>query len=117
VGGTGSACLLIHRSVFENVAELMGPDHPLPWYQDVIIDNKDWGEDLIFCLRARATGASVWIHTGVKVGHRKSWTIDEGAFIKYAAQLDAAAEGPTVFTEETMPNVELVPDLDLAAIS
>lgn len=113
VGGTGSACLLIHRSVFENVLGMMEPGHPLPWYQDVVIENKDWGEDLVFCLRARATGARVWIHTGVHVGHRKSWTIDQAAYLRYASALDAAAGGPTKFTEETMPNIEILPELEI----
>ncbi len=113
VGGTGSACVLIHRTVFERIAEMMGADHPLPWYQDVIVDKKDWGEDLIFCLRARAADARVWIHTGVKVGHRKKWTIDERAFLSYAQRLDAAAGGPQMFNEETMPAIEILPELEM----
>jgi hypothetical protein len=112
VGGTGSACVLIHRSVFEKVLAMMEPGHPLPWYQDVIVDGKDWGEDLVFCLRARAAGARVWIHTGVKVGHRKGWTLDEAAFANYARVLDDMVDGPTQFTEETLPTVGLVPDIE-----
>lgn len=110
VGGTGSACVLIHRSVFEKIAAQLGPDHPLPWYQDVVVDGKDWGEDLVFCLRARGAGARVWIDTGVKVGHRKKWTIDEPAFLRYAAALDEAAGGPQLFTEDTIPDVRVLPD-------
>lgn len=116
VGGTGSACLLIHRSVFENVLEgitKVQPDHPLPWYQDVLVDNKDWGEDLIFCLRARAAGARIWIDTGCKVGHRKMWTMDERAFVAYAGELDRLAnEEHIVYNAESLPHVdiaELVP--------
>lgn len=112
VGGTGSACVMIHRSVFDKIGETMGTDHPLAWYQDVLIDGKDWGEDLVFCLRARAMGARIWIHTGIKVGHRKKWTIDERAFISYAQRLDAVAEGPQQFTEETMPVIEILPAID-----
>lgn len=113
VGGTGSACVMIHRSVFERIAEYMGPDHPLPWYQDQVVDNKDWGEDLIFCLRARAAKASIWIHTGIKVGHRKKWTLDERAFVSYAQRLDDVAGGPAQFTDETLPLVEIVPEMEL----
>jgi hypothetical protein len=111
VGGTGSACLVIHRSVFERVLDLMGPDHPLPWYEDVIIENKDWGEDLVFCLRARAVGARVWIHTGVQVGHRKKWTIDERAFLSYAKKLDESVGGPVTFNAEDMPKIEILPEI------
>lgn len=114
IGGTGSACLLIHRSVFERILANAEPDHPLPWYQDVIVDGKDWGEDLIFCLRARAAGARCWLNTGVKVGHRKKWTIDEAAFVRYAAQLDAVAGDSAIqFTDETMPNIEILPELQV----
>lgn len=111
VGGTGSACVVIHRSVFEKIEVRMGAEHPLPWYQDVVIDNKDWGEDLVFCLRARAVGARIWIHTGIKVGHRKKWTMDERAFISYAAKLDAMAEGPKQYTADTLPHIELAPEI------
>jgi GT2 family glycosyltransferase len=111
VGGTGSACVVIHRSVFEKIEVMMPEGHPLPWYQDVVIDNKDWGEDLVFCLRARAAGASIWIHTGIQVGHRKKWTMDERAFISYAAKLDAMAGGPKAYTADTLPPIELAPDI------
>lgn len=111
VGGTGCACVVIHRSVFEKIAAFMPDDNPLPWYQDVVVEGKDWGEDLIFCLRGRAVGARVWIHTGVRVGHRKKWTIDERAFINYANRLDEAAGGPQQFTEATLPAIEILPEL------
>lgn len=111
VGGTGSACVIIHRSVFEKIEVKMGSDHPLPWYQDVVIDNKDWGEDLVFCLRARVVGARIWIHTGIKVGHRKKWTMDERAFVNYAAKLDAIQDGPAQYTADTLPPIEIVPEI------
>lgn len=111
VGGTGSACVVIHRSVFEKIETMMGPDHPLPWYQDVVVNNKDWGEDLVFCLRARAAGARIWIHTGIKVGHRKKWTMDERAFISYAAKLDTMQDGPVQYTADTLPPIEILPEI------
>lgn len=118
VGGTGSACIIIHRSVFEKVRDAMEPGHPLPWYQEIVQDGKDWGEDLIFCLRARALAdAHVWIDTGIKVGHRKKFTITEADFLRYAEQLDATQDGPDRLTDLTMPNIQVAPVLELADLS
>lgn len=113
VGGTGCACVLVHRTVFERIQANMPDGYPLPWYQDQIIDNKDWGEDLIFCVRARAAGARIFIHTGVKVGHRKMWTMDEPAFLDYAARLDAAA-AEAGYDENDRLTADKLPDLAIA---
>ena len=74
--GTGSACLLVHKSVFERVAEKFGPI----WYDRV--PNTTTGqlvsEDLSFCMRAQAAGVPLFVHTGVRTTHQKSvWVADE----------------------------------------
>lgn len=73
--GTGSACLLIHRSVFEAVAEKFGPI----WYDRV--PNTSTGqlisEDLSFCMRAQAAGVPLFVHTGVRTTHMKTAWIGE----------------------------------------
>lgn len=88
VGGTGAACTLIHRSVLETLRDLV--PGPLPYYQDLVIGGADWGEDLVFCLRANYLGAKVFVHTGIKLGHRKMVTLDEDKFREYKARADAA---------------------------
>lgn len=71
VSGTGSACLLIHRSALEAVHERYGES----WYQT--IPNPDMGpgwtysEDLAFCMRLGALDIPVHVHTGVKTTHLK----------------------------------------------
>lgn len=109
VGGTGSACLVIHRTVFEKIQEQQPDGFPLPWYQDVVANNQDFGEDLIFCLRARHAGARIFVHTGVKVGHRKAWVIDEEAFKAFAARLDEVKGLPEdeVLTMDDIEGAEL----------
>jgi glycosyltransferase involved in cell wall biosynthesis len=74
--GTGSACLLIHRSVLEAVEEKYGPI----WYNRV--PNTSTGqlisEDLSFCLRAQAIGTPLFVHTGVRTTHMKpSWVSED----------------------------------------
>jgi len=74
--GTGSACLLVHRSVFERLDTKLGP----VWYNRV--PNTSTGqlisEDLSFCLRAGAAGIPLFVHTGVRTSHMKPvWVAEE----------------------------------------
>jgi hypothetical protein len=75
VAGTGSACILIHRSVFEKIEEKFGP----VWYDR--LPNTSTGqiisEDLSFCVRAGAIGIPVHVHTGVRTTHEKTLWLGE----------------------------------------
>jgi GT2 family glycosyltransferase len=88
--GTGSACILIHRSVFERVEEKYGRS----WYDRV--PNVSLGqvisEDLSFCLRAGTLNIPVHVHTGVKTSHQKTlWLAEDDYYGQVAlSQLPAA---------------------------
>lgn len=69
VDGIGAACILIHRSVFERIGE-QGSGSEL-WWSDLVIDGRQIGEDLSFCLRAAKASIPVHVHTGIEVGHVK----------------------------------------------
>jgi Glycosyl transferase family 2 len=74
--GTGSHAILIHRSVFERVAEKYGE----VWYDRV--DNTSThsrvSEDLSFCMRVNTLQIPVYVHTGVRTSHQKTiWLSDE----------------------------------------
>lgn len=73
--GTGSACILVHRSVFERIAEANGS----VWYNRV--PNREAGhlisEDLSFCLRAGALDIPVHVHTAVRTTHFKEFWLGE----------------------------------------
>lgn len=76
--GTGSAAILIHRSVFERIAEKYGPC----WYN--MAPNPSTGqmigEDLSFCARAGALGIPVHVHTGVMTSHAKRVWLSENDY-------------------------------------
>lgn len=73
VAGTGAACVLIHRSVLERVAEKHGPC----WYDLITHPTGDRGkprtfsEDLSFCIRVASVGMPIFVDTSVKTTHDK----------------------------------------------
>lgn len=79
--GTGSACILVHRSVFERIAA----DGRGAWYGRVPNNGSLIGEDLSFCLRAGSLGIPVYVHTGVRTTHFKPGWIGEADFLAQAA--------------------------------
>jgi hypothetical protein len=83
VGGTGAACVLIHRSVFEKIRA----EHGDVWYDRV--PNATTGqlisEDLSFCLRAGALQIPMFVHTGVPTTHFKSFWLGEEDYWRQVA--------------------------------
>lgn len=73
VAGTGSAFILIHRSVFEKI----GRD----WYTRVPDSGGQLlGEDISFCVRAGAAGLPIVVHTGVRTTHVKAQWLAEADY-------------------------------------
>ena len=71
--GTGSACLLIHRSVFERLERDA-------WYSPLWNGKQVLSEDLSFCVRLAQADIPLWIHTGVKTTHLKPNWVSEAVF-------------------------------------
>lgn len=82
--GTGSACVLIHRSVFERIQAECGPI----WYDRIFNStmNKLTSEDLSLCLRAGALGIPVHVHTGVRTTHQKVLWLQQDDYFAQVAQ-------------------------------
>jgi cephalosporin hydroxylase len=82
VAATGSAFIVIHRTVLEKVRAEHG-DH---WYHQLADEKGEVvGEDLSFCLRAGAMGIPMFVHTGVKTTHHKEMWLSEDDFRLYLA--------------------------------
>ena len=81
--GTGAACLLVHRSVFERLKVKYGQ----VWYNRV--PNTSTGqlisEDLSFCLRAAAEQIPLFVHTGVRTTHMKPGWVAEQDYWRHRA--------------------------------
>jgi hypothetical protein len=95
VGATGTACVLVHRSVFARLEERYGR----VWYDRVpnTTTGQLLGEDMSFCLRAGALKIPMFVHTGVKTTHLKAvWLGDE----QYQQQRASATPAPPA-TQET----------------
>lgn len=84
VHGTGSACILIHRSVFEKIHAEFGT-----WYSRS--RNPSTGqlisEDLSFCIRANALDIPIYVHTGVPTTHAKPMWLGEQGYWQQRAVL------------------------------
>lgn len=74
VHATGTACLLIHRSVLEQF-----PEQPFRWFRESTLGDQPVSEDITFCLQAGSLGFPTHVHTGIKLGHQKQWIVTDRA--------------------------------------
>lgn len=102
VGGTGAACLVIHRSVLVRIREVYGER----WFEPIVHPTGDRGkprafsEDFSFCVRVAGVAGKVGVDTSVKTGHAKG-----GLFLteeQYVIQR-AVDEGLKVAQAERVP--------------
>lgn len=77
VGGTGAACLLVHRSVMQKIRADAGD----AWFdRAVLTDGTVVGEDLSFCFRLAKAQIPLYVHTGVQTTHHKEIWIGEDEY-------------------------------------
>lgn len=86
---TGSAALLIHRSVFEAVSKDLQQRGQLAntWYDRIRgTDGQFIGEDISFCMRVGAAGLPIHVHTGARTTHYKTqWVSEADHWMRYVA--------------------------------
>ena len=71
VAATGTACLMIHRSVLEAMRDQSPDNQAFCWFQESVTKGRWVSEDIEFCLRAGKLGHSVYVDTTLQVGHAK----------------------------------------------
>ncbi len=90
VDGTGAAFTLMSRDMLEEM-----PQHfpePTPWYADTIAagTDRDYGEDIVLCMRARAMGWRVIVNSTVKIDHMKRGKLNEEVYMTRLALMESA---------------------------
>jgi GT2 family glycosyltransferase len=122
VHGTGSACILIHRGVFERVRDIYeaaqreagvrkdGDPRWDSWYTRVTNPSTGElvGEDLSFCLRLMRAEIPVHVHTGVQTTHRKNIWLSQEDYWRQRA-LAPAPEPVEQMAEWPVPRYAIVP--------
>jgi hypothetical protein len=78
---TGAACMLVKRSAAERIREAKGRDHPMPWFAHGMHGSTRIGEDIAFCLTARALGIEVWVDTSLAIGHVKPQFVGQAEYV------------------------------------
>jgi hypothetical protein len=74
VDATGAGCVLHKAEVFKKIQ--------MPWYK-ILLGGKTRafvGEDIAFCLKARAAGFRIFIDTTINVGHTSLIDVDESFY-------------------------------------
>lgn len=77
VEGCGFGCVLMRTSVLKAVV-----DH----YHELFAPLPGYGEDLSFCIRARAMGFDIWCDPKVQVGHKASTIVTDSTYQAFMAQ-------------------------------
>lgn len=124
VHGTGSACVLIHRTVFERIRDEYealqraagmrkdGDPRWDQWYSRVTnpTTGELVGEDLSFCLRLMRVEIPVHVHTGVQTTHRKNVWLQEQDYWRQRALSPAPEEVANTPPEaREVPRYAIVP--------
>lgn len=79
---TGAACLLIHRSALQRVRDTYGDRWFSPLEVPKGADGRTrFSEDMSFCLRLKAAGIPLYVHTGIQTTHDKGGVfLDEHSY-------------------------------------
>lgn len=93
---TGSACVLIHRSVLERMRDAFAAGEIRPaWYDRLPNPSTQqlFSEDLSFCMRAGALGFPVYVDTRVRTSHYKHMWVAEEDYVRQRF-VQAAVDAP-----------------------
>ena len=97
IDACGAGFMLVHRSVFEKIAELHTDEH-YKWFKHIEVDPNTvpMGEDLVFCQRIREAGFKIY-GLGAVVTHCKTTGLNAFSYVKdhpnYVTHVPADQEG------------------------
>jgi len=102
---TGSACVVIHRSVLESIEEKFGP----VWYDRIPNPSTAqlFSEDLSMCIRAGAIDVPVHVDTRVRTTHLKQYWVSEDQYMRERVALALMERTPDV---SGMKRVKMTPE-------
>ena len=91
IAAAGTGCLLVHRSVLEEMRKIGSPNMGTQWcwFFEGAIEGTYFGEDILFSKRLSAMGVQMYAHTGAILQHQKKFWLDDR---QHAAFREAAIE-------------------------
>ena len=104
IDGTGAGCMLMHRSALEKMEQ----HYPAPyhWFMETVYAGMEFGEDWTFCVRAAKIGIPIYCHTGVNLGHCKTFEIREENY--FNPMKGVPAHPLQDLPNHLQPNVEII---------
>jgi hypothetical protein len=96
IDSAGTGCLLIHRSVLEEMRKAYsgGTGEKWCWFQDGPVDDNgviNWiSEDIMFCRRVKGIGVQIFAHTGALFPHHKQYWLLESHYDSWYANTKAS---------------------------
>ena len=108
VAATGAAFLLIHKSVFVEMKKAFGRlpngrENPYPWFVEASNGGRPFGEDISFCVKARALGIDIWVDSSIRVGHIKTRSLTESAYFEQQARATTLKDAVPPLTLPEVP--------------
>lgn len=95
IHGFGTGMVLLHRTLFEEMAPLH-PDDSWKWFSHDLTEFNGklerWGEDLSFCVRLADMGVKMYGDSRINIGHQKTINLDYEMFMKLVKQREPGKE-------------------------
>jgi GT2 family glycosyltransferase len=86
VDAVGGACFLVHREVYEKVAQLP-PDREYLWQEEKYVNGTMRGEDIVFSSRIQEAGYDIWYDQRAVFLHLKQSLLGPKEYLQFQQRL------------------------------